>query len=201
MPLTPVDRDLLQRCLRRERGSWNDFVDRYLGLVYHTIHHTAYLRSVPLQPEDVEDAAAEVLLEIIADDYAALRQFRGQASLATYLTVIARRVAVHSLNKRAARPERQTRDGRADRIDNRKLPGGLESVEEVAKFIKRLPTRERRVVRLFYLEGRSYEEISTALHLPVNSIGPVLSRARKMLRYVARKADPKRRGSAGTKEE
>jgi RNA polymerase sigma-70 factor (ECF subfamily) len=77
----------------------------------------------------------------------------------------------------------------------------LESVEEVAKFIKRLPTRERRVVRLFYLEGRSYEEISTALHLPVNSIGPVLSRARKMLRYVARKADQKRRGSAGTAEE
>jgi len=47
--------------------------------------------------------------------------------------------------------------------------------------LRRLPAKEREVVRMFYLEGRSYEEISTALHLPVNSIGPVLSRARKKL--------------------
>jgi RNA polymerase sigma-70 factor (ECF subfamily) len=34
---------------------------------------------------------------------------------------------------------------------------------------------------MFYLEGRTYEEISTALGIPVNTIGPVLSRARKKL--------------------
>ena len=41
---------------------------------------------------------------------------------------------------------------------------------------------------MFYLEGRSYEEISTKLNIPVNSIGPVLSRARKKLREDARAA-------------
>ena len=38
------------------------------------------------------------------------------------------------------------------------------------------------VVRLAYLEGRSYEEISTLLGIPVNTIGPILSRAKKKLR-------------------
>ena len=38
------------------------------------------------------------------------------------------------------------------------------------------------LVRLFYLEGRSYEEISTQLNIPVNSVGAILSRARKKLR-------------------
>ena len=66
----------------------------------------------------------------------------------------------------------------ADRL---KPAGGLETLEEVQRLLRRLPTREREVVRLFYLEGRSYEEISTALHLPVNSIGPVLSRVKKKL--------------------
>ena len=60
MPLTSIDRTLLQRCLQHHRGAWNDFVDRYLGLIYHVIHFTAYQRSVPLRPEDVEDVAAEV---------------------------------------------------------------------------------------------------------------------------------------------
>src|SRR5262245_4374492 len=49
--LTPVDRDLLRRCLDHQPGAWNDFVDRYLGLIYHVIHHTAHSRSTPLQPE------------------------------------------------------------------------------------------------------------------------------------------------------
>src|SRR5205807_1713833 len=38
VPLTPLDRDLLKRCLNHEPGSWNDFVDRFLGLIYHVIN-------------------------------------------------------------------------------------------------------------------------------------------------------------------
>jgi RNA polymerase sigma-70 factor, ECF subfamily len=186
--LTAVDRALVQRCLNHQPGAWNDFVDRYLGLIYHVIHHTAHLRSMPLQPEDIEDVAAEILLQIVANDYAVLRQFRGQASLATYLTVIARRNCIHALAKRAgslevtaaSKPDGQRRV--AETADRAKSEVGLESLEEVAKLLRKLPARERQVVRLFYLEGRTYEEISTELHIPVNSIGPILSRARQKLR-------------------
>jgi RNA polymerase sigma-70 factor (ECF subfamily) len=41
------------------------------------------------------------------------------------------------------------------------------------------------VVRLFHLEGKSYQEISTAVGMPENSIGPILSRARDKLRRAA----------------
>ncbi len=185
--LTAIDRALLQRCLSHQAGAWNDFVDRYLGLIYHVIHHTAHLRSVPLRAEDIEDLSAEVLLQIVAGDYAVLRQFRGQSSLATYLTVIARRICVHEMAARAAAREvQQQTDGknleRTEAEDSPKDRLGLESLEEVEKLIGRLPSRERKVVRLHYLEGRSYEEISTDLSIPVNSIGPILSRARKKLR-------------------
>lgn len=181
MPLTPVDNQLLQRCLRRERGAWNDFVDRFLGLIYHVIHYTAFHRSAALQPEDVEDLASDVLLAVVAKDYAVLRQFRGQSSLATYLTVIARRVCVQQLMKKASSKEVQL-DGKIDREDRPRIERGLEQIEEVQNLKKQLPARERKVVQLFYLEGRSYEEIATRLNLPVNSIGPILSRARKLIR-------------------
>lgn len=200
MALTSVDSALLKRCLQHERGAWNDFVDRFLGLIYHVVHYTGHLRSVPLTPEDIEDLAAEVLLKIVANDYAVLRQFRRESSLATYLTVISRRIAVQELAKRAAHREAQ-RDGRvaAEREERPKVQVGLETLEEVQKLLKRLPSREREVVRQFYLEGRTYEEISTALHLPVNSIGPILSRAKKKLRVgeAARKPS-KGAGEKGT---
>ena len=114
MALTAVDRALLQRCLDHEPGAWNDFVDRFLGLIYHVVHHTAHLRSTPLRPEEIEDVVQEVLLEIVAKDYAVLRQFRGKSSLATYLTVIARRICVQELSKRLVAREVQpkTADGR-----------------------------------------------------------------------------------------
>ena len=190
MALTAVDRILLQCCLTHEPGAWNDFVDRYLGLIYHVVHYTAHLRGATLTPEDTEDVAAEILLQIVANDYAVLRQFRGNSSLSTYLTVIARRTCIHELTRRfpAEAPPR---------ADNRKLAQvedegtprsqvGLEKLEEVQRLLRRLPGRERMVVRLYYLEGRTYEEISTQLNIPVNSIGPILTRARQKLRELAK---------------
>jgi RNA polymerase sigma-70 factor, ECF subfamily len=183
--LTPVDRALLQRCLQKESGAWNDFVDRFLGLIYHTIHYTAHLRSRPLTPEEVEDIAQEILLQVVANDYAVLRQFRGNSALASYLTVIARRICVRELVRRSAERQAQKRAAE-ERVEREEPPpsarAGLESLEEVARLLRKLPSREREVVRLFYLEGRSYEEISTELNIPVNTIGPVLARARKKLR-------------------
>ena len=58
----------------------------------------------------------------------------------------------------------------------------MESLEEVENLLRRLSGQEREIVRLYYLEGRSYEEISTERDVPVNTIGAVLSRARKKLR-------------------
>src|SRR3954451_20218912 len=95
------DRELIRRCLHHEPGAWNDFVDRFLGLIYHVVQHTADMRSFPLKPEDKEDIAGQVLLRLVDNDYATLRQFRGASSLAAYLTVIARRACVTELARRA----------------------------------------------------------------------------------------------------
>jgi RNA polymerase sigma-70 factor, ECF subfamily len=193
--LTPVDRALLQRCFNKQPGAWNDFVDRFLGLIYHVVSHTAHLRSMPLRPEDTEDLAAEILLQIVSGDYAVLRQFKGNSSLATYLAVIARRICVHELARRTAAQEVRSRDGRPapEPEEPPKAEIGLESLEEVEKILGKLPHRDREVVRLYYLEGRSYEEISTELGIPVNTIGPILSRARKRLRKDVKSPPPVQR--------
>jgi RNA polymerase sigma-70 factor (ECF subfamily) len=183
-----VDRDLLRRCLDHQPGAWNDFVDRYLGLIYHVVGHTAHSRSTPLRPEDTEDLAAEVLLQIVSGDYAVLRQFKGKCSLATYLTVISRRICVHQLASRMAARDVQplaNNQPAGEEIEdeqNNARQRSSENLEEIEKLLRKLPSKEREVVRLRYFEGRSYEEISAALHIPVNSIGPILARVKKRLR-------------------
>lgn len=189
-PFTAVDRDLLKRCLNREPGSWNEFVDRFLSLIYHVIGYTSHLRSVRVSPEDVEDIAAEVLVQLVANNFKVLRDFRRQSSLATYLTVIARRICVHELVRRQkvrdAIKRGESRLPEPEPDDAPVAQKGMESLEEVEKLLRRLSGKEREIVRLYYLEGRTYEEISTETEVPVNTIGAVLSRARKKLRETAK---------------
>ena len=76
-------------------------------------------------------------------------------------------------------------DVRAVEADGDDAPAavkGIERLEEVDALLRRLKGREREIVRLYYLESRTYEEISTETDVPVNTIGAVLSRARKKLR-------------------
>ncbi len=183
-PFTAVDRDLLKRCLGRAPGSWNDFVDRFISLIYHVIGYTAHLRSTHIGPEDVEDIAAEVLLKIVGNDFKVLREFRGQSSLATYLTVVSRRICIQELIRR--QKNRGSSKWDADMPDAAPAAlKGMESLDEVEQLLKALSGKEREIVRLYYLEGRTYEEISTETEVPVNTIGAVLSRARKKLRESA----------------
>lgn len=181
MALSDIDRNLLDRCLARKSRAWEDFVDRYTGLVIHVVNHTARCRSIMLSSADREDLTAEVFLAIIQNDFAVLRHFRGKSSLATYLTVIARRVVVRKLvESRTATPlgavadEAASHDGGVvERITDR---------DEVEQLLDRLDGSEAAVVRMYHLEGKTYQEISGVTGMPQNSVGPMLSRARAKLR-------------------
>jgi RNA polymerase sigma-70 factor (ECF subfamily) len=182
--LSEIDRKLLDRCLTHKPKAWEDFVDRFLGLVVHVVNHTAKARSFHLAPQDREDLVAEVMLGIIDNDYSVLRRFRGESSLATYLTVISRRIVVRELLKRktttelseAIETQQVSHEGKAgpeDRIGDR---------EEVERLMSGLDGTEATVVRMYHLEGKSYREISSKVGMPENSVGPLLSRARQKMR-------------------
>jgi RNA polymerase sigma-70 factor (ECF subfamily) len=181
--LSDIDRQLLQRCLGRQPRAWEDFVDRFLGLVVHVVRHTSSARSIAVSGHDLDDLASEVFMAILADDYAALRRFRGQSSLATYLTVISRRVVVKELLKRRIVPN-QAETGEMQHVEDH-ASGAEERVsnlEEVHRLLGELDGDEADIVRLYHLEGKSYHEISRETGMPENSIGPALSRARAKMR-------------------
>jgi RNA polymerase sigma-70 factor (ECF subfamily) len=179
--LSEIDRNLLERCLNRKPRAWEDFVDRFMGLVVHVINHTAQCRSTNLSASDREDLAAEVFLAIVDHDMNVLRHFRGKSSLATYLTVIARRVVVRKLVEgKSAIPlgEMVAHAEAADHAPEQRLIDD----EEVGRLLGELHGSEAAVVRMYHLEGKSYQEISRTVGMPENSVGPMLSRARAKLR-------------------
>ncbi len=184
--LSEIDRNLLERCLQRKPRAWEDFVDRFMGLVVHVVNHTAQARSARLTRDDRDDLCAEVFLEVIKNDFALLRNFRGQSSLATYLTVVARRIVVHQLlrHKSAARlgDGSSEQAARAVPDPNPSVEQRVSDREEVERLLAGLEGTEAQVVRMYHLEGKSYQEIGVAVGMSENSIGPILSRARDKMR-------------------
>jgi RNA polymerase sigma-70 factor (ECF subfamily) len=184
--LSEIDRNLLERCLGRKPRAWEDFVDRFMGLVVHVVNHTAQARSVRLSPEDRDDLCGEVFLAVVRGDFALLRNFRGQSSLATYLTVVARRIVVKSLleRKSAARLGDGSARHAAEAVPDphQGVEQRLSDRDEVHRLLGELEGTEADVIRMYHLEGKSYQEISAAVGMPENSIGPILSRARGKMR-------------------
>lgn len=183
--LSEIDRNLLERCLQKKSRAWEDFVDRFMGLIVHVVNHTAQARSMRLALQDRDDLCAEVFLAVIKGDFALLRNFRGQSSLATYLTVVARRIVVRELLTRKSMA--RLGDGPGGAVQDIAAPQNnveqrLSDQEEVERLLGGLQGTEAQVVRLFHIEGKTYREISSVVGMPENSIGPILSRARNKLR-------------------
>jgi len=182
--LQEEDRGLLDACLAGTSDGWDEFVGRFAGLFAFIASKSARQRGLTLAAADRDDLVADVLVECLRDEAAALRAFAGRSSLATYLAVIARRVVARRLADAARksppraphphhrRPDVMVTDGAAQAADR----------EQVEALLRGLDTDEARLVRLHHLEHRSYGEISQLTGMPLNSIGPALSRAREKMK-------------------
>lgn len=183
MALSNIDRELLHDCLSGSEQAWRGFCDRYVGLISRTVALVANSFRIPLDAASRDDLVADVFLTLLERDCAALRQFRGESSLAAYLVVIARRTVIKQLAQRQIPIAENATEIEA-------LPDlsqqAMESIEPVdwssPEALRGLSSDEASAIRMFHLEGKTYREIGTHLGLSENSIGPFLSRARDKLR-------------------
>ena len=180
MPLSETDRRLIKDLLTRNESAWDTFVDRYAGLVIQVIRHTSHAHSLKLSRDDEDDLCADVFAALVDRRMATLRSFRGRASLATWLTVVVRRIVLRMLTQR-----RYAEALGHVNAHNAAVEHATESTEskvanrdEVESLMKRLTPATREAVRLFYWEGLSYREISRKLGVAANTVGPMLSRIR-----------------------
>lgn len=183
MVLSNLDRDLLNRCLAGTPEAWEDFVDRFLGLITYVINEVAKSRSLVLDEAVRDDVIADVFLALVDHDFRTLRRFRGQSSLGTYLVVVARRIAIRKLAEIQRRGP--ARGLAVDQLATAHHDEVLEvDREEVASLLGQLQPAEATAIRMYHLEERSYREIGQHMGIPENSVGPLLSQARAKLRLL-----------------
>jgi RNA polymerase sigma-70 factor, ECF subfamily len=135
------------------------------------------------------EAAADVTQEVFIKVWRALPGYDGRASMSTWIYTIARNASVSALRER--RPQSSLSDPAVlEAVEaNDPVPAADEMVDRasILRLVDQLPTRQRQVIMLFYMEGQSHEEVATMLAMPVGTVKTLLHRARARLGAAAGK--------------
>lgn len=180
--MSPTDPELVALLQQGSEAAFRTLVDRYQSRVYSTIRAL-----VPL-PEDAEDAAQDVFVEV----YQTVHQFRGEAALSTWLYRLATSRALKHLRKGQTRKRfafLTSLFGSANEvlhhpIDSRHpaaLLEGEQQLHQLLRAIARLPPQQQAAFTLRHRQDLTHQEIAEVLQTTVSAVESLLSRAKKTL--------------------
>jgi len=170
-PAAPAQRAadfaVVDRCLRGEVRAFDELVLRYQGELYGLAYRML------LNADEARDAVQDAFINA----YRALRAFRRQASVRTWLFRI---TTNQCLDRLRVRPREQ-----AQELPETPVADHGERIVEQAQVraaLAELPAAYRAVVLLRHFHGLSYREIAVMMQLPVGTVKTHLHRARAQLK-------------------
>jgi RNA polymerase sigma-70 factor, ECF subfamily len=166
------DRDLVRACRDGNERAWALLVDRFSRYVY-AIATQAYR----LADHDAED----VFQEVFARTYEHLGRLRDDEAIRPWIGQLTRRLAIDRL--RAARREQP--DGDAVDVAEQTEERQLERIElalAVHAAMATLPAHCQEILDRFFAQEQSYQEIASALEIPMGTIASRISRCLTKLR-------------------
>jgi RNA polymerase sigma-70 factor, ECF subfamily len=170
----PPDQDIQEHLgAGRYREAFELLLERY--------RHKVFRLSWSMLADDA--AAEEMAQDVFLRIWRVLPDYRGEASLSTWIYAITRNCCLTQRKKSRARSTTSIEDPGILRAAESKLAAhGKRSHEpDVAALMAQLPLPYRQALTLFYLEEKSYEDVAASLGLPVGTVKTRLHRARKQL--------------------
>ena len=166
----------IRACLDQKR--YREAFDQLLPEFQNRVFRLAY--AMLGDAARAEDMAQEVFIRV----WKALPGFRAQSSLSTWIYAITRNACLTALKAAGGKKEFSIEDpGVAREAEQAGVAAGPASGAgiDVLRFLDRLPEKHRLVLRLYYMEEKSYEEVARLLEWPMGTVKTYLHRARKEL--------------------
>ncbi|WP_280745357.1 MULTISPECIES: sigma-70 family RNA polymerase sigma factor [unclassified Parabacteroides] len=166
----------IQRIQAGDTASFACLLDRYSRPV-----HTLILKIVRSN-EDAEELTQDVFLKVFKH----LKTFKGDSSFSTWIYRIAYNTAISDTRKKKheflAMEEAMINNVSEEEVAQ--ALGYTDASEQMAMLdaaLAKLPPDERALILLFYMEGKSIEEVSVISELSVSNVKTKLHRIRKKL--------------------
>jgi len=175
------DEELIELVRNKDQELYEEVVRRY---------QTKLMRYATGLIQD-EDKAADVVQESFIKAFVNLRGFNTKKKFSSWIYRIVHNEAINYIkkhkkeislenNKWVERAAKSNEDVEED--FNQK-----EAKEMLYLSLKELPLKYRSPLVLFFLEEKTYEEISDVLRIPIGTVGTRINRGKKMLRLIYKK--------------
>jgi RNA polymerase sigma-70 factor (ECF subfamily) len=171
------EKEILGLLEARQYGeAFTPLLERFQGKVFRLAF------SIMRNETQAEDVTQDVLVKI----WNGLPGYHGGASLSTWIYTITRNTCLTELKRRGRHstvslqePEMEAASGSIRALQSSDPEAGSEM--DVGILLAKLPEKYRRVITLFYLEQKSYEETACMLGIPLGTVKTLLFRAKKEL--------------------
>jgi RNA polymerase sigma-70 factor (ECF subfamily) len=169
---------LLERCRQGDESAFRELVDQYKGLVFGLIARSIANRA------RAEELAQDVFLKV----HRGLPYFRGESKLSTWIY----RIVINTLSQERREPATTSLDEVTEGDDRPRVQpaapdrafGDLVLRDRLQKAIERLPVQYQVLINGHYMKGMQYEELATALDMPMGTVKTHLHRAKRQLRHL-----------------
>jgi RNA polymerase sigma-70 factor (ECF subfamily) len=183
------DAALVAACLARQDAAWERLLLRYtpvaVAAIRAALKRCGHARDAALEDE----LAADVFALLAKNDARVLRSYRGEAGLATFLSVIAARHVFRAMRDRGryakaltGRAEAEPERTRLEAAPELERAGNEERAATIRSAILELEGTDRLLLTHYYLDGRTYKEIAEVMGFAVGGTGTKIARARERLR-------------------
>ena len=165
------DRELVERFARGDSRAFDNIVQRYEQRVF------AIALRMTGNHEDARDAMQDVFVSALR----ALRSFRGDAQLSTWIHRVAVNASLDVLRKRkrhTAQPLEEAGERPSDDIAPDDAAARAARAAEVQRALREVSGEHRAVLVLHDLQDLDYAETAAALDIPVGTVKSRLHRAR-----------------------
>ncbi len=164
----------LDACVNGSKQAWDAFVERYAAVILSAVRRAISARLSDSGGHDVEEAAQEVFLRLIKNDFRLLRSFDPQrASLVTWLSLVARSVAIDYLRKKRPVAALASTEVPADKTISDERP---------ALPLHLLTPRQRLVLRLLFDQRLTVADAARAIGVNDQTIRSTKHKALSRLR-------------------
>lgn len=169
------EQEIIEGCIREDSRYQRLFFEKYYSRMY----------AVCFRYSKDEEEAKDILQEGFMKAFDGIRLFKGESSLATWLTRIMTNTAINYLKKRnknlfASLDEQFTEVAEVEEQELSKL--NELHAEEALALLQKLPAGYRSILNLYVFEGYSHKQISALLGISEGTSKSQLSKARALLK-------------------
>ena len=172
-----------------DSDAWSEFIERYRRLIFSAIHRANRRFGADWDETALDELFEEAIYKLLRNNGRALRSWKGECKLETWIFRIVRNVCIDRMRKEGRRGEvGELEEGSrgiaagSGTAAGSCAPGTDLRISLEQAIDRALTDREALAVKLIYFEGFTYREVAERLGTTVGAMSGMVFRALAKLR-------------------